>query len=159
MPHANIQYSQLPPEKRLWVIENCYKKLFTLVKENDYKIAFEASGKTVEEIAEKSPETMALLKELIANGNIEPVSSPYIHFMPANIPEELCVHSLVHALNTWEKFTGKRPTIGWNPECGWDTKADRKVLLIIITKPYPRRLQKSGHQNPYNGRRQLLSFV
>ena len=102
MPHANIQYSQLPPEKRLWVIENCYKKLFTLVKENDYKIAFEASGKTVEEIAEKSPETMALLKELIANGNIEPVSSPYIHFMPANIPEELCVHSLVHALNTWK---------------------------------------------------------
>lgn len=137
MPHANIQYSQLPPEKRLWVIENCYKKLFTLVKENDYKIAFEASGKTVEEIAEKSPETMALLKELIASGNIEPVSSPYIHFMPANIPEELCVHSLVHALDTWEKFTGKRPTIGWNPECGWAShipaaykKAGIKTLIM-----------------------------
>ena len=137
MPHANIQYSQLPPEKRLWVIENCYNKLFTLVKENGYKIAFEASGKTVEEIAEKSPATMALLKELINSGNIEPVSSPYIHFMPANIPEELCVHSLVHSLDTWEKFTGKRPTIGWNPECGWAShipaaylKAGIKTLIM-----------------------------
>ena len=68
MPHANMQYSQLPPEKRLWVIENCYKKLFTLVKENDYKIAFEASGKTVEEIAEKSPETMKKVKRIIVMG-------------------------------------------------------------------------------------------
>ena len=34
MPHANIQYSQLPPEKRLWVIKNCYEKLFDLVDAN-----------------------------------------------------------------------------------------------------------------------------
>ena len=31
MPHANIQYSQLAPEKRLWVMENCYEKLFDLI--------------------------------------------------------------------------------------------------------------------------------
>lgn len=119
MPHANIQYSQLPPERRLWVIKNCYEKLFDLILENDYKIAFEASGITIEEIAEKAPECLEKLKKLVAEGKVEPVSSPYIHFMLANVPKEICVYSLKHSLDVWEKYVGKRPEIGWNPECGW----------------------------------------
>ena len=119
MPHANIQYSQLPPEKRPWVIENCYEKLFDLIGEGDYKIAFEASGITIEEIAKTSPRCLDKLKGLIAEGKIEPVSSPYIHFMLSNIPKEVCIHSLRHSLDVWEKYTGRRPRIGWNPECGW----------------------------------------
>ena len=75
MPHANIQYSQLPPEKRPWVIENCYEKLFDLIAEGGYKIAFEASGITIEEIAKRSPGCLNKLKGLIAEGKIEPVSS------------------------------------------------------------------------------------
>ena len=43
MPHANIQYSQLNPSRREWVIENCYKKLFDVVEEKQFKRAFEAS--------------------------------------------------------------------------------------------------------------------
>ena len=39
--------------------------------------------------------------------------------MLSNIPKEVCVHSLRHSLDVWEKYTGKRPEIGWNPECGW----------------------------------------
>ena len=119
MPHANIQYSQLAPEKRLWVIENCYEKLFDLIDSGDYKIAFEASGITIEEIAEKCPRCLEKLKKLVAERKIEPVSSPYIHFMLANIPKEVCLHSLRHSLDVWEKHVGKRPKIGWNPECGW----------------------------------------
>lgn len=119
MPHANIQYSQLKPEKREWVIKNCYEKLFDLIDNGDYKIAFEASGITIDEIAEKAPEVMAKLKRLIAEGKIEPVASPYIHFMLANIPYEVCVDSLIHSRDAWEKHTGVRPKVGWNPECGW----------------------------------------
>ena len=33
LPHANIQYSQLKPEKRQWVMKNCYEKLFDLADE------------------------------------------------------------------------------------------------------------------------------
>ena len=119
MPHANIQYSQLKPEKRLWVIENCYEKLFDLIADGDYKIAFEASGITIEEIAKQCPRCLEKLKKLVAEGKVEPVSSPYIHFMLSNIPKEVCVHSLKHSLDVWEKYVGKRPKIGWNPECGW----------------------------------------
>lgn len=119
MPHANIQYSQLAPEKRHWVMKNCYEKLFDLVADGDYKIAFEASGITIEEMAKQAPEVLAKLKALVAEGKVEPVCSPYIHFMLSNIPKEVCVHSLIHSLDVWEQYTGKRPKIGWNPECGW----------------------------------------
>ena len=119
MPHANIQYSQLAPERRYWVMKNCYEKLFDLIDSGDYKIAFEASGITIEEMANQAPEVLAKLKKLVAEGKVEPVSSPYIHFMLANIPKEVCVHSLKHSLDIWEKYVGKRPVIGWNPECGW----------------------------------------
>lgn len=119
MPHANIQYSQLAPEKRLWVMENCYEKLFDLIDGGDYKIAFEASGITIEEMAKQAPNVLVKLRKLVAEGKVEPVASPYIHFMLANIPKEVCVHSLTHSLDVWEKYAGKRPKIGWNPECGW----------------------------------------
>ena len=120
MPHANIQYSQLTPARRHWVIKNCYEKLFDLVLERNYRIAFEASGKTVDEIASQAPEVLAKLRTLVENGQAEPVASPYIHFMVSNVPRDLCLFSLKQSLDTWEKQVGKRPAVGWNPECSWN---------------------------------------
>lgn len=119
MPHANIQYSQLAPQKRHWVMKNCYEKLFDLIDGGDYKIAFEASGITIDEMAKQAPEVLSKLKKLVSEGKIEPVASPYIHFMLANIPYEVCVDSLIHSRDVWEKHTGFGPKVGWNPECGW----------------------------------------
>ncbi len=119
LPHANIQYSQLAPERRQWVMKNCYEKLFDLVAANDYRIGFEASGITIEEMAKEAPEVLEKLKKLVAEEKVEPVCSPYIHFMPANVPKELCLHSLKHSMDVWEKYVGRRPETGWNPECGW----------------------------------------
>ncbi|MDD3153425.1 MAG: hypothetical protein PHS41_01050 [Victivallaceae bacterium] len=119
MPHGNIQYSQLPPEKRKWVCENCYQPLFELVRDNDYKIAFEASGRTLEVMHDEAPEVLALLKKLVQEGRIEPVGSPFIHVMLANIPPEIALATLKDGLDAWEKYTSYRPETGWNPECGW----------------------------------------
>lgn len=121
MPHANIQYSQLAPEKRAWVIKNCYGKLFDLVERKGYRIAFEASGYTIDEIAKLEPEVTEKLKKLIENHQIEPVASPYTHFMVSNVPKKLCVYALKHSVDAWEKVTGVRPVIGWNPECSWNS--------------------------------------
>lgn len=137
MPHANIQYSQLAPEKRRWVMKNSYEKLFDLVLSGPYKIAFEASGKTIEEIALQAPEVLEKLKQLVAEKKLEPVSSPYIHFMLSNIPTEITLDSLRYALDIWEKYVGVRPETGWNPECGWASyipdlylKAGFKTLVM-----------------------------
>lgn len=119
MPHANIQYSQLAPKRRAWVCEHCYRPLFELVRDGDYKVAFEASGRTLEVMAREAPAVLAMLKELVKAGKIEPVASPFIHVMFANVPPEIGLDTLRHGLDAWEKYTGFRPETGWNPECGW----------------------------------------
>jgi len=119
LPHGNLQYSQLRPEKRGWVIAHCYEQLFDLVACQQHRIGFEASGFTVNAIAELNPSVMDKLKGLIHDELIEPVASPYIHIMPANIDPRVGLESLKKGLDTWEKHTGIRPKVGWNPECGW----------------------------------------
>ncbi len=119
MPHANIQYSQLPPEKRAWVVHNSYEPLFDLVAAGGYRIAFEASGVTIEFMAGECPKVMAKLKDLVERGLVEPVGSPHVHIMLTNIDPDVGLASLRKGLDTWEKYCGVRPRVGWNPECGW----------------------------------------
>jgi hypothetical protein len=119
MPHANIRYSQLRPEKRAWVIKASYESIMDVCRKENVKIAFEASGETIEIIAKEGKDFLKKLKELIKEGLVEPVSSPYTHIMIGNVEPEVGYYSLVRALDTWEKYVGVRPKVGWNPECGW----------------------------------------
>lgn len=119
MPHANIQYSQLDPARRRWVCEHSYRPLFELVRDGGYRIAFEASGRTLEVMAQEAPEVLALLRELVQSGRIEPVGSPFIHVMLANIPPEIGLDTLRHGLDAWEKYTGvRRPPDGTRSAAG-----------------------------------------
>lgn len=119
MPHANIQYSQLNPQRRAWVVRESYGKLFEVIDGGPYKIAFEASGETVKFMAEAAPEVAAALKRLIKEEKVEPVGSPFTHIMISNIDPDLCLSTLKDGLNAWEKYLDVRPTVGWNPECSW----------------------------------------
>ena len=117
MMHGNLQYSQLPIEKRGEVARQSYAKIFEICEKMKAKIAFEASGETLEIVAEEAPEVLEKLKELIERGLIEPVASPQTHIMLGNIDREIGLMSLVEGLDTWERLTGVRPVTGWNPEC------------------------------------------
>lgn len=119
MPHGNLQYSQLPPEKRGWVIHESYEKLFDLVEQMGVRIGFEGSGQTIEMIGTLCPDVLVKLKRLIAAGQVEPVGSPHTHIMLSNIDPEIGLENLKEGLDSWEKWTGVRPSVGWNPECGW----------------------------------------
>ncbi|MBN1671034.1 MAG: glycoside hydrolase family 57 [Kiritimatiellae bacterium] len=119
LPHGNIQYSQLHPSKRRWVIENSYEPLFDLVLAHDYRIGFEASGETVAAIARECPRALEKLKALIGAGKVEPVASPYTHIMLSNIDPAIGRATLIDGRDAWEEHTGVRPDTGWNPECGW----------------------------------------
>jgi len=119
LPHANIQYSQLEPANRGWVIKRSYEKILDIATELEVKMGFEASGKTIEIMAEETPDVLRKLRTCIKNGTIEPVASPNSHIMLSNVSPEIGYYSLVMGLDTWEKYTGVRPVVGWNPECGW----------------------------------------
>ncbi len=119
MPHGNLQYSQLPPAKRGWVVRESYEKIFKLSEKLGFKLAFEASGETLEIVRDTCPDVLDALKAGIKEGRIEPVASPHTHIMLANVGREVALESLREGLDTWEKLTGARPVAGWNPECGW----------------------------------------
>lgn len=119
LPHGNLQYSQLRPEKRGWVAAETYGPLFDLSERHDAPLAFEASGETLEIIAADAPAVLEKLKAGIRAGRIEPVGSPQTHIMLANIDPEIGLESLREGLDTWERLTGVRPVTGWNPECSW----------------------------------------
>lgn len=119
LPHANIQYSQLKPERRAWVVAESYGKLFDIIDSGPYKIAFEASGETIKFMAESSPKVTEQLRRLVREGKVEGVGSPFTHIMISNIDADLCLATLREGLDAWEKYIGVRPTVGWNPECSW----------------------------------------
>jgi len=119
MPHGNLEYSQLPPEKRGWVVQESYDKIFDTSAKLGVKIAFEASGETLEIIAKTNPKVMAKLVAGIKEGRIEPVGSPHTHIMLTNVGAEIALAALKEGLDTWERLAGVRPVTGWNPECGW----------------------------------------
>ncbi len=119
MPHGNLQYSQLPPEKRGWVARESYAKIFEISKRLGVKIAFEASGETLEILEKDAPEVLRELSAGVKAGRIEPVASPHTHLMVPNVGRRLALNTLIDGLDTWERLTGKRPVAGWNPECGW----------------------------------------
>jgi hypothetical protein len=120
LPHGNLQYSQLSPEKRPWVIRESYEKIFDLVLGNtNYRIGFEASGVSIKMIADFCPDVLEKLKAAVREGKIEPVASPYTHIMLSNVDPEVGYYSLKDGLDAWEKHIGIRPVTGWNPECSW----------------------------------------
>lgn len=119
MPHGNLQYSQLHPSKRGWVIAESYERIFDIALRLGVKIAFEASGETLAIMAAERPDVLKKLRLGIREGRIEPVGSPQVHIMLANIDPEIGLGSLIDGLDTWEKLTGVRPVTGWNPECSW----------------------------------------
>ena len=121
MPHGNLQYSQLPIEKRGWVVTESYDKIFGISAKLGVKIAFEASGETLEIMAESAPKVMDKLVSGIKEGRIEAVASPHTHIMLANVGREIALASLKEGLDTWERLAGVRPVAGWNPECGWSS--------------------------------------
>jgi hypothetical protein len=119
LPHGNLQYSQLRPDKRGWVARQTYGPLLDLSAELDAPMAFESSGETLEILAAAAPDVLDKLKTGIREGRIEPVGSPHTHIMLANIDPEIGLASLCEGLDTWERLTGARPATGWNPECSW----------------------------------------
>jgi Alpha-amylase/alpha-mannosidase len=119
--HANLNYAYLLPERYEHVIRCSYEMIIDTWREHfpDQKYCFEASGYTLQQMADKTPDVVEKLKDAIKRGRCEFMGSPYAHLMMANFPEEDCYWSLEFSQETYEKILGKRAKVAWNPEFGW----------------------------------------
>lgn len=119
--HANLNYAYLVPERYEFVIRESYELILDTMKSHfpRTKFVFEASGYTVEQIALKTPDVLAKLKEAIDTGRCEFMGSPYAHPMLPNFPKEDGVWSIRFSNEIYKKHLGITPKSFWNPECGW----------------------------------------
>jgi len=128
--HANLNYAYLTEDRYEFVIRSAYEMtLDTMTKEfPGVPFVFEASGYTIEQMAQKTPDVLAKLKAAIRSGQCEFMGSPHAHPMLPNFPEEDGLWSLRFAVETYRRHLGITPRSFWNPECGWRSYVPRQVL-------------------------------
>jgi len=128
--HANLNYAYLTPDKYEFVIRSSYELLLDVMAEKfgGVKFVFEASGYTVEQIAQRTPDVLEKLKRAIAEGRCEFMGSPYAHPMLPNFPEEDGLWTLRFSNEVYKKYLGLQPKSFWNPECGWRSYVPRQVM-------------------------------
>ena len=171
--HANLNYAYLVPERYEFVIRASYELLIDTMREQfpKTKYVFEASGYTLEQIAEKTPDVLEKLREAIASGQCEFMGSPYAHPMLPNFPEEDGIWSIRFANEVYQRLLGFQPTSFWNPECGWRSFVPRQVVetgyrnLIGDFEAYSRSvgadlrpLRPEIHEAERQGRKAFYNF-
>lgn len=150
--HANLNYAYLVPERYEFVIRSAYELILDTMAEEfpDVHFVFEASGYTLDQIAEKTPDVLVKLADAIRGGRCELMGSPYAHPMLPNFPEEDGLRSIEFSNEAYERLLGVRPRSFWNPECGWRSYVPRQVLaagyrnLIGDFEAYSRSLGPDG---------------
>jgi hypothetical protein len=119
--HANLNYAYLTPDRYEFVIRKSYELIFDTMEQRfpDVKFVFEASGYTLDEIANRCPDVLAKIKRACSEGRCEFMGSPYAHPMLPNFPKEDGIWSIRFSNETYKRLLGFVPRSFWNPECGW----------------------------------------
>ena len=128
--HANLNYAYLTEDRYEFVIRRAYEMTLDTMQAEfpDVPFVFEASGYTLEHMAQKTPDVLEKLKAAIARGQCEFMGSPYAHPMLPNFPQADGLWSIRFSNEVYERLLGFRPRSFWNPECGWRSYVPAQVV-------------------------------
>ena len=128
--HANLNYAYLTEDRYEFVIRRAYDITLDTMQIcfPQVKFVFEASGYTLEQIAQKAPDVLEKLKAAVARGQCEFMGSPYAHPMLPNFPKEDGMWSIRFSNEAYQRLLGFRPKSFWNPECGWRSYVPEQVV-------------------------------
>ena len=111
MFHLNLAFSSLAPDRQAHVVQCCYWPMLRLAEETPFPIAFEATGWTLERIAEHDPAWIARARELIEAGRVELVGSAYAQCAAPLLPAAVNRWNLRLGLEVYERLLGVRPAL------------------------------------------------
>jgi hypothetical protein len=128
--HANLNYAYLTEDRYEFVIRQAYEMTLDTMQAEfpDVPFVFEASGYTLEHMAQKTPDVLEKLKAAIARGQCEFMGSPYAHPMLPNFPQADGLWSILFSNEVYERLLGFCPKSFWNPECGWRSYVPTQVV-------------------------------
>lgn len=109
--HLNLSFSSLEEEDQPAVTERCYQPLLALAEHSAFPLAIEASGWTLERIAELDPDWLASVGRLIETGRMELVGSGYAQLAGPLVPAEVNRWNLRLGFETYDQLLGTRPRL------------------------------------------------
>jgi len=109
--HLNLAFSSLAPERRAEVVARCYWPVLRLPEATGFPVAVEASGWTLERIAELDPAWLAEARRLVAAGHLELVAGGRVQAIGPLLPGELTAWNLRLGLADAERLLGIRPRV------------------------------------------------
>ena len=109
--HLNLAYSSLDADKREQVVRACYRPLLALPEATGFPIAVEASGWTLERIAELDPGWLDEARALIAARRLELVGSGHSQCAAPLLPADVNAWNLRLGLEDYERLLGVRPRL------------------------------------------------
>ncbi len=117
--HLNLAFSSVEEEQHAQVIERCYRPLLALARDGHLPVGLEASGWTLERIAELDPGWLEELRALVARGRAEFVGSGYVQLIGPLVPARVNRWNLALGHATYERLLGRRPTLALVNEQAW----------------------------------------
>jgi len=109
--HLNLAYSSIEKEQRQEVIQRCYWPLLQLADKYNLPFGIEASGYTLEKIAEIDPTWLKELRCLITDGPCEFIGSGYAQIIGPLVPAHVNAANLRLGNQTYNQLLGLKPTI------------------------------------------------
>jgi hypothetical protein len=109
--HLNLAFSAIPESERAKVIERCYVPLINLARDTGCPVSIEASGWTLQQIADISPKVITDLRTLIAEGLCEFIGSGYIQAIGPLMPELANIANQRIGMDVYQQLLGHKPDI------------------------------------------------
>ena len=117
--HCNLMFSSIPERLRPEVVRRCYRPLLALVGEHGFPLGIEATGLTLEFLAEIAPDWIADLRGLIGRGACELVGSGYSQLIGPLVPASVNRANLRLGHEAYERILGVRPRLALVNEQAW----------------------------------------
>ena len=109
--HLNLAYSSIEEEQRPEIMRRCYWPLLRLAREKNLPMGIEASGYTLETVAELDPAWLDELRWLTSEGPCEFIGSGYAQIIGPLVPAEVNTANLHLGNQVYDRLLGFRPTV------------------------------------------------
>lgn len=117
--HLNLAYSSIEEAQRKEVIEFCYWPLLRLAKKFNLPFGIEATGYTLQAIAEIDSTWIDELRRLCTEGRCEFIGSGYVQMIGPLVPAEVNRRNQQIGLEVYKQLLGLRPELALVNEQAW----------------------------------------
>jgi hypothetical protein len=116
--HLNLMYSSITASRRAEVVARCYHRVLDLA-ETGVPVAVEATGLTLEMIADLDPRWLERLRGLLRDGRAEYVASGYSQVIGPLAPAAVNARNLDLGRRTAQRLLGVEPALWLVNEMAW----------------------------------------